>query len=276
MITLIKRAIVFVLCTIFQTALPLFFFSFVALLAVGFFIDVTMLYVFVTWGVISVVWVVLSLLSVMFTPIVIRFYGGRRLLESERELLLPAIEEVAQEVDYLKGIYLSVIDENMEANAFVIGHYMVFHSALIQSTSADELRGVIAHEYAHMKYRDSYFSSVRSTLQIPMIFLIKILDSIVGFCKGFPPLMIIGLPFLLVLLPLQLITFLINLIVLSISRYEEYRADWFSATHGFKDGLMSFLHKMSQRETKKSWIEGVLDTHPSSPKRILKLESVFN
>ncbi len=185
------------------------------------------------------------------------------------------------------------------ANAFATGRNPK-HSAiavthgLVKLLNKEELSGVLAHELAHIKSRDTLISTVAATICGALTTLVSF--SRFGFVWG-------GerderdrdnpLPFLIMVIIMPIVAALIRF---SISRAREYSADAYSAKLcKTPDYLISALMKLDSVKGKYSLYEaspaslhifiirpvmkmnwaGIFSTHPSTEERIQKLEQYW-
>ena len=174
-------------------------------------------------------------------------------------------------------------------NAFAVGRkgggVVVISPALFELLDADESMGVLAHELAHLKNRDSVMMVVGQSI-----------SSIIGL--GVFLLMVLSDSFLFNILALLLgavAKFLVLLFVLALSRYREYAADRDAARAiGSSRPLASALQKIDRElETnppskastaqlsalcisplERGGLASLLSTHPSTEKRIEQLKSI--
>ncbi|GAB3672347.1 M48 family metallopeptidase [Halopiger thermotolerans] len=174
-------------------------------------------------------------------------------------------------------------------NAFATGRkgagIVVVSSELIRLLDEDELEGVVAHELAHLKNRDTVMmvlgQSIATVVSYAVFFLVQALgdDNPGGFIVAW--------------IASSLANFLVMLFVMAISRYREYVADDTARQYiGSGDPLARALEKISAgaegREPKvedsgvnalcifnadRSMLQQLFSTHPPTEKRIEKLRS---
>ncbi|GAB4390188.1 MAG: zinc metalloprotease HtpX [Thermodesulfovibrionales bacterium] len=99
--------------------------------------------------------------------VVLRMYGARQVSESEQPGLYATVRELASKAGMpMPKVY--VIDA-AQPNAFATGR-SPSHAAVAVTTgimrilSAEELRGVIGHELAHVKHRDVLIGTIAATI----------------------------------------------------------------------------------------------------------------
>lgn len=151
--------------------------------------------------------------------------GAREVREEEAPELHAMVEEVAISAGIPKPkIYIAPI---LQPNAFATGRdpknaAVVFTEGILRLLNRRELKGVIAHEIAHIKNRDILIMSIAATLAAAIVYIADMLKWSLIFFGGRDrdknPLVL----FLAstILLPLAAI-----LIKLAISRNREYIAD---------------------------------------------------
>ncbi|KAB3719127.1 M48 family metalloprotease, partial [Phocaeicola vulgatus] len=64
----------------------------------------------------------------------------------------------------------------------------------------------------------------------------------------------------------------------NINKYAEYRCDTYAVRYGCGEGLLSFLRRLEVAETggkRPSFTEYIMSTHPSTEKRIVRLEKLL-
>ncbi|MDN3921398.1 zinc metalloprotease HtpX [Roseateles violae] len=207
-----------------------------------------------------------------------QFYGMVRELSARAELPMPRV-------------YL--IDEDAP-NAFATGRNPE-HAAVAATTgilrvlSAAELRGVMAHELAHVKHRDILISTVSATMAGAISMLANFAMFFGGRdSEGRPANPLVGL-LVAILAPIAA-----SLIQMAISRAREFEADRGGAEiSGDPQALASALHKihryaqgipleaaerhpetaqmMIMNPLSGGGIKGLFSTHPSTEERIERL-----
>lgn len=101
------------------------------------------------------------------SSIVLRMYGGKTVTEREAPELYQMVDELRQRA----GLPMPTvaIAPHAQPNAFATGrdaeHAVVcVTEGLMRTVSRDELRGVIAHELAHIKNRDMLLQTIAATM----------------------------------------------------------------------------------------------------------------
>jgi heat shock protein HtpX len=165
--------------------------------------------------------------------------------ESEAPRLYQIVRELTTRADLpMPRLYMIPADQ---PNAFATGRNPK-HSAvavtrgITQLLSEDELRGVLAHELAHVKHRDILITSVAATIGAAITYLGYALLWFGGGEDSDSPLGLIGALALVLLAPIAA-----TIIQLSISRQREYAADAGGAEiSGNPESLASALLRLEE------------------------------
>lgn len=112
--------------------------------------------------------IIMNLGSYWFSDkIVLRMYRAKEVKESEQPKLYHIVQEVSQQANIpMPKVYIMPSDNS---NAFATGRNpkhaaVACTEGIMNLLSEDELKGVIAHEIAHIKNRDILISSVVATI----------------------------------------------------------------------------------------------------------------
>jgi heat shock protein HtpX len=231
--------------------------------------------------------------------IVIAMYRAEKVGPNDAPEIYRMVEKLAQKANLpMPKVYIVPSDI---ANAFATGrdpkHAVVaVTSGIMNSLSADEIEGVLGHELAHVKNRDTLLSAVAATMAgaITMIASMARWAAIFGGLRGNDDDEggggIIGFIFLAILAPIAAL-----LLQLAISRTREYKADRDGATisgaplslaHALKRmesvaqnkplnaGNPSFSNMFIVNPFKRGGLASILSTHPPIQKRIERLEAM--
>lgn len=224
--------------------------------------------------------------------LVLRMYNAKEVDESSAPQFYGMVRELAQRAELpMPRVYL--IDENAP-NAFATGRNpqnaaVAATTGILRVLSERELRGVMAHELAHVKHRDILISTISAT----MAGAISMLANFAMFFggrdnEGRPANPIVGL-LVMLLAPLAA-----SLIQMAISRAREFEADRGGAEiSGDPQALASALQKIHRYaqgmpmeaaerhpETAQMMImnplsggglRGLFSTHPSTEERVERL-----
>jgi heat shock protein HtpX len=179
-------------------------------------------------------------------------------------------------------------------NAFATGrdpkHSAIAVTKGLLDLEKEEIEGVLAHEMAHIKNRDTLVQTVAATIAGAVAYIAQISYWSIflgGGRRGGESLL--GLVFIIVFAPLAAL-----FIRMSISRQREYKADWTGAIitrnpRGLASALRKISAYVSHRPMKgpsatshlfivnpfrSDWFTNLFATHPPIEKRIEKLEEM--
>jgi heat shock protein HtpX len=226
---------------------------------------------------------------------VLRMYNAQEVDEASSPYLYNMVKELAARADLpMPKVYL--IDQ-AQPNAFATGRNPA-HAAvaattgIVQMLSARELRGVMAHELAHVKHRDILISTISAT----MAGAISMLANFAMFFGGrdengrsHNP--VVGI-LVMILAPLAA-----SLIQMAISRAREFEADRGGAEisgepHALADALTKIdayargipmdtadahpetAQMMIMNPLSGGGLRGLFSTHPSTEERVARLRSM--
>lgn len=227
----------------------------------------------------------LTVLFIIFQYIVSQKMILRSVNSKELPNSLNWIDHFAQDYSREKGmnkpdIYLASMGT---PNAFAFGRRnngtIVVSEELIDRLEREEIKGVIAHELAHIENRDS---------------IIMLLGQSISTVVGFATILIFrrqGSGFIASYLAGQLAQVVVSIVLMAISRYREYLADETAAKYmGTGKPLSMALKKIqSSQESKRMKKEldsevgalciinanEILSTHPPIEKRVERLEKKY-
>jgi len=211
--------------------------------------------------------------------------------EQEREYLLPLFEEVYENAIEVnpklnKGIKLYIMDA-MYVNAFAMGRKTVaVTKGAIETFTADELKGVLAHELGHITHGHTkalllsvignFFFTVLVWIFRAILFVVQVVSDIVADLNYIGAIFSIFTLIARVLVDVSVFVF-INLgqtILASNSRFNEFQADKFALDIGHGRELISGLYLLQKISInrKMSWSEQSKASHPHIAHRIAYLE----
>lgn len=179
--------------------------------------------------------------------IVLRLYGAKEISKSEHPKLHMLVEELSLKANLSKPKVCLV--QLPAPNAFATGRdekrgVVAVTSGLLQLLNEQELRGVIAHELAHIKNRDILISSVAATLAGAISYLAQ-LAAFAGLLTGRSGDGVRGGNFFGSLAIIILAPVIATLLHLAVSRSREYVADATAARiSGDPEGLASALRSL--------------------------------
>lgn len=245
-----------------------------------------------------VVSMVTNLVSYWFSDkIVLSMYGAREVTPQEAPDLIRMVSGLTQKARLpMPKVY---IVESEVPNAFATGRDPE-HSAVAVTTGimrvlgSEELEGVIAHELAHIKNRDTLISTIVATIAgvITMLAHIVQMEAIFGHRDEERSGGILEFIFLVVLAPLAA-----TLIQLGISRTREYKADACGSNIAgnplaLANALVKIENYAEQRllpeatpatshlfiinpfSGSRDWMMSLFSTHPATAQRVERLEEL--
>ncbi len=172
-------------------------------------------------------------------------------------------------------------------NAFATGRRTIcLTKGMLKASTAEELKGVLAHEFAHIANHDTdliLIVTVGNTIITALILFIRILfrilriagvfSNIFGSREGNLSIIIGVVGDLVIAIMMWLWTKFGQYLVLATSRSQEYYADEFSFKLGYSVGLCSFLSRFAGGKTK--GVFAVLSSsHPDTDDRIARLQQL--
>lgn len=232
--------------------------------------------------------------------IVLNMYGAREVTPQQAPDLIRMVSGLAQKAKLpMPKVY--IIDTDVP-NAFATGRdpehaAVAVTTGIMRALNYEELEGVVAHELAHVKNRDTLISTIVATIAgvITMIAQIAQWAAIFGGRTGDDEDGgglggILEFVFLAVLAPIAA-----TLIQLGISRVREFQADETGgAVSGNPLALASALQKIEHYAQHRvmneatpatshmfiinpfsgvgGWLTGLFSTHPSTAQRVAKLQ----
>lgn len=255
-------------------------------------------------GFMLIISLVMNLGSYWFSDkLVLSMYGAREITADQGPDLFNMVSNLAHRANLpMPRVY--IIDSDVP-NAFATGrspHYGVVAvtSGIMQTLNYDELSGVIAHELAHIKNRDTLISTIVASIAGVITWVAQMAQwsAFLGMGnqnndedRGSS---IIGTLFTIILAPLAA-----TLIQLGISRSREYLADQIGGVISNNPlALASALEKIDYYAQHKvlpsstpstshlfiinplsgtgSWMMNLFSTHPSTTERVARLREQAN
>lgn len=227
--------------------------------------------------------------------IVLRMYKARPAKKSEHPKIHKIVEDVAHKAHIPKPKIYIVPSDN--ANAFATGRnpknaVIACTQGILKILDTNELKGVIAHEIAHVKNRDILVATIAATIATVISYLAMMarFAAIFGGMRDDRGGNGLSLLFLAILTPIIAV-----IIQLAISRSREYLADSTGAKFTKEPkALASALHKLEQANknnpiqfgntaTSSLFITNpfsarglvsLFSTHPAMPERIKRLNEM--
>ncbi len=238
---------------------------------------------------------VMNFLSYWFSDkIVLSMYRAKEISPQEAPKLHAMVEELARRAEIPKPpIYLVPMDQ---PNAFATGRgpghaAVAVTRGILEILDEDELRGVLAHELAHVKNRDVLIASIAATIAGAISMIVNWLQWALIFGWGRDeennnPLSLVGSILLIIITPI-----IAAIIQMAISRSREYLADETGARicgcplalaralekiHNYAMQVPARVnegtaHLFIENPLKGEGIWELFSTHPSTEKRIARL-----
>jgi len=218
--------------------------------------------------------------------------------EEELRYLMPLFEEAYQSAKEINpkinnGIKLYIMDA-MYVNAFAIGRQTVAVTrGAMETFTADELKGILAHELGHMNYGHTkalllafigniFFSIIVMLFRL-ILYTIQFISSVVAHLNNFNIVVVVFalLAFIMRVFVNISVFLFINLsqMILALnSRANETQADTFAYEMGYGRELISGLYVLQKisLNTHVKLIDQMKATHPHTALRIAHLERLEN
>ena len=223
--------------------------------------------------------------------LVLSMHGAKRVSQKQMPALYAMVDRLSQRAG-LPMPALYVIEQG-QANAFATGRNpqnaaVAATTGLLRTLSEAEIEGVMAHELAHIKNRDTLTMTITATLA-------GAISMLANFAFFFGnnrnnPLGLIGTIAVMILAPIAA-----ALVQMAISRSREYEADKLGAEiSGNPRGLASALSRLARQTTPNPQaeknpasahlfitnplrarnLEGLFSTHPPMAERIRRLDDM--
>ena len=168
-------------------------------------------------------------------------------------------------------------NRDARTNAVTFGfHTIGLTGGILQTASDEELKGVISHEVGHISHYDFVYQVLLFSMQLLGyrclygLFLVPAVRfAVVGMAR---------LWWSLYKLLHHTIYGISRIADVNINKYAEYRCDTYAVRYGCGEGLLSFLRRLEVAETggeRPSFTEYIMSTHPSTEKRIVRLEKLL-
>jgi heat shock protein HtpX len=226
--------------------------------------------------------------------LVLRMYHAREVDESTAPDLVHMVRRLAENA----GIPMpkTYIAENPQPNAFATGrnpeHAAVcVTTGLMDQLSTEEVAGVIAHELAHVKNRDTLIMTIAATIG-GAISMLANFAFFMGGDRRNNPLGMIGMVAVMIVMPLAAM-----LVQMAISRSREYEADRIGAEISGRPlwlaGALSRIEAASRRVPNAAAehnpatahmfiinplhtgnLAGLFSTHPTTQDRVARLKAL--
>lgn len=206
--------------------------------------------------------------------------------QTEKERLLPIFSEVyntaKENNNYISNnIKLYIVDE-MGVNAHCLGNNTIAVTrGLMETMTDDEIKGILAHEFAHNVFGDSQLQILLSIGTSIYLWLFLVLKAVLRVFEGNQEsgIMKSVISFVRFIVEFAIHIFLLiwTVILCGSSKKKEYRADKFAYDMGYGENLLAALYKLyhMQISDKRKLIDRVQIGHPRTAYRIEKLEALL-
>ncbi|MEX2649864.1 MAG: zinc metalloprotease HtpX [Alphaproteobacteria bacterium] len=225
---------------------------------------------------------------------VLALYRARPVTHAEAPDLVGLVEQLAERAEIpVPKVY---VVENPQPNAFATGRdpanaAVAVTTGLLQALDAEELAGVLAHELAHIKNRDTLIMTVTATIAGALGMLANFAFFFGGNSRN-NPLGVVGTLLVMIVAPLAAM-----LVQLAISRGREYEADrngaaisghplWLASAleridriarrvdNPAAEGNPATAHLFIVNPLHAHAVDGLFATHPSTAKRVRRLREM--
>lgn len=213
----------------------------------------------------------------------------------QRDKLKRSLSMLYDNIENKTGINISGLKVNVlpsdEINAYSYGgKNMAVTSGLLNNCDEFTIGAILAHEVSHTLSADGTFfravminitlvifaAMVMSFVASSAVWIIFLILSIIGICGGFASVILFsgiskGVKGFFSLLQTGMF-FIYKSLSGILSRGCEYRADKYAVEVGYGTQLKYFLQRFSVRPQERSLRNVIYSTHPSSSKRIYRIE----
>ena len=204
----------------------------------------------------------------------------REEIERLSELFNEVYDEVKEQYPKIQKNINYYIDDSLEINAYAIGsNTITVTKGSLMNLNDEELKGILGHEFGHIVNGDTSLQSfllVGNTIFWIVWFMAKLIQLvflIVGIFMedDFALAKFFGVVSNLLL---NLAFFLVQCLLLINSRVNEFKADKFSYSLGYGEGLLKVLYLLNEMTAgqKMTMLEKIKSSHPNTVERIGNLE----
>ena len=172
-------------------------------------------------------------------------------------------------------------NRDARTNAVTFGfHTIGLTGGILQTASDEELKGVISHEVGHISHYDFVYQVLLFSMQLlgyRCLYGLYLIIAVVPAVR-FAVVGMARLWWSLYKLLHHTIYGISRIADVNINKYAEYRCDTYAVRYGCGEGLLSFLRRLEVAETggeRPSFTEYIMSTHPSTEKRIVRLEKLL-
>lgn len=226
--------------------------------------------------------------------IALKAHSLRNATSSDASYLQSCMDEVMRRstsVGRKHKIHLWIAD-NESLNCYTVGNNIVVNKSLLRLGDSSMIEACLAHELSHVLNCDWYFSALMTLnifvtmcslslflfgMGVALVLIMVILFSIIfsawaGFAVG----TMIGkvLKFFSKLIT-SIFYYTTKAFSAFLCRRQEFEADRYAAILGYSFAIINIIHLIEQHERhsiQTSWIEELLNDHPSAYRRIAHIE----
>lgn len=229
--------------------------------------------------------------------VVLRMYGARQVSRADAPAFYGIVEQLARKAELpMPKVYIM---QNDQPNAFATGRNpenaaVAATTGLLRNLTHEEIAGVMAHELAHVKNRDTLIMTITATIAgaISMLANFAMFASFFGGGNRNNPLGIVGVLLVAIMAPMAAM-----LVQMAISRTREYAADrmgaeisghplWLaSALEKLQHGAQAIDNETAEKNPATAHmfiinplhahsIDSLFSTHPSTENRIRRLREL--
>lgn len=185
-------------------------------------------------------------------------------------------------------------NNDARVNAAAFGFNTIGLTGGVLATASDEeLKGIISHEVGHISHYDFVYQVLLFSMEsfgyrcLYGIFLIPaLIFGIIGSmvfalvpALGFVGELIAKIWWAVYKLLHRIIYGISRIADVNINKYAEYRCDTYAVRYGCGEGLLSFLRRLKRTEDvyseRPTFTEYIMSTHPSTERRIERLEKLL-
>lgn len=203
---------------------------------------------------------------------------------TEKERLNPLFKEVYKKVKkrykYIGDDVKLYLIDTISISSMAIGRNTIIISrGILETMNDEEIKGILSHEFAHIVNDDTQISiliSLCSGIYLWLLLVLngamKLLENSSDESNSFGNMVIISRK--IIGFSIQVYLLIWNLILGKASFKKEYKADLFSMSLNYGNGLLSVLYKLyhMQISDKKYLFDRVQSSHPRIAYRIERLE----
>lgn len=206
------------------------------------------------------------------------------------------MEEVVRRSDSIgRKTYVRLwVADNESLNCFTVGHNIIVNKGLLRLGDRSMIEGCLCHEYSHVLNGDYFFAALLNVnifiglsvlgiihigaaavivLVAALVFGI-IFSSWIGYIMG----SVVGKGVKKMFgLFMRLYYYIFKIFSAFLYRVQENEADRYVGILRYSGSMISFLHlseRMERHSVQTSWVEDLLNDHPSKYRRIVRLERI--